>query len=205
MIQGETVLPTCIISNNFLYVGSLVSRAVEKNCRAFQPQLSTRAVCFDFCRFPLHSLFILECCRMLFEVQNLTAQWCTVINEPQKPYWKDTAHGWISKFPTRPWIIFQSLITSLSITPSPSPSLLVIFFQSGDVAERLEYFTHRDALTCQESTQPSVLDLFNFLAGNQIIFCSRTEIVGVVFRLKFEVKWVQSGGKWPNPTWARAF
>lgn len=26
----------------------------------------------------------------------------------------------------------------LSITPSPSPSLLVIFFQSGDVAERLE-------------------------------------------------------------------
>lgn len=41
----------------------------------------------------------------------------------------------------------------------------------------------------------TVLDLFNFLMGNQIIFCFRTEIVGLVFRLKFEVKRVQHGGK----------
>ena len=63
-----------------------------------------------------------------------------------------------------------------------------MFSQSGGVAERLIQFTHREALTCQESTQPTVLDLFNFITGNQIIFCFRTEIVDLVFRLKFEVK-----------------
>ena len=117
MIQGETVcLP--VLSLIISCMSAVLCRAVGKNCRAFQPQLSARAVCFDSFVASHFTDFSFQNAVECFEVQNLTAQWCTVINESQKPYWKDTAHRWISKFPTRLWIIFQSsVVYQLHLVP----------------------------------------------------------------------------------------
>lgn len=67
---------------------AILCSAVGINCSAFQ-QLAARVVCFDCFVASLFTDFwfwnAVEC----FEVQNLTAQWCTAINEPQKPHWNE--------------------------------------------------------------------------------------------------------------------